>query len=39
MKTIRLVLTAILIFVAIVTAKHYLSGGALVAQTIPIHGI
>ena len=39
MKTIILVLTAVLIFAAIVTAKHYLSGGALVAQTIPVHGI
>ena len=39
MKTIILVLTAVLIFVAIVTAKHYLSRDALVPQTIPIHGI
>ena len=39
MKTIMLVLIAVLIIVAIVTAKHYLSGGEMVAQTIPIHGI
>jgi hypothetical protein len=39
MKTIMLVLTVVLIFVAIVTAKRYLSGGEMVAQTIPIHGI
>jgi hypothetical protein len=39
MKAIVLVLTAVLIFVALVTAKHYLSGGALDAQAIPIHHI
>jgi hypothetical protein len=39
MKTTMLVIMVVLIFVAIVTAKHYLSGGEMVAQTVPIHGI
>ena len=39
MKAIILVLTAALIFVGLVTAKHYLSGGVLDAQAIPIHRI
>jgi hypothetical protein len=39
MKAIILVLTVVLIFVVLVTAKLYLSGGVLDAQAIPIHGI
>ena len=39
MKAIILVATAAVIFVGLVAAKHYLGGGALVAQTIPIHSM
>ena len=39
MKAIILILTVVLIFVGIVTAKHYLSRGVLDSQAIPIHRI